>query len=172
LIQSDRLLAALADAGAAGPEPKPVLSDMVVQRTGRVLSTSSVAATMPGPHYATYAASKAFVQSFAEAVRQEVAEAGVTVTALMPGPTDTEFFERAGMQGSNADEGPKDDPADVARDGPRPRDDVADDAARRRESLDEVAGGRVSTAVGRGYPIDIADHPDRRRGVWRCRSTR
>jgi short-subunit dehydrogenase len=96
---------------------KRVLADMVARGEGRVLFTSSVAATMPGPNYATYAASKAFVQSFAEAVRREVAEAGVSVTALMPGPTDTAFFDRAGMEGSRADEGHKDDPADVARDG-------------------------------------------------------
>ena len=82
-----------------------------------MLFTSSVAATMPGPYYATYATSKAFVQSFAEAVRQVVAEAGVTVTALMPGPTDTAFFDRAGMEGSKADESHKDDPADVGCDG-------------------------------------------------------
>ena len=96
---------------------KRVLADMVARGSGRVLFTSSVAATMPGPYYATYAASKSFVQSFAQAVRREVADAGVTVTALMPGPTDTNFFDRAGMQGSKADEGHKDDPADVARDG-------------------------------------------------------
>jgi len=96
---------------------KRVLADMVARGVGRVLFTSSVAATMPGPYYATYAASKAFVQSFAEAVRREVAGAGVTVTALMPGPTDTAFFDRAGMDGSKADEGHKDDPAEVARDG-------------------------------------------------------
>lgn len=96
---------------------KLVLADMVARGDGKVLFTSSVASTMPGPYYATYAASKAFVQSFAEAVRSEVADAGVTVTALMPGPTDTDFFDRAGMQGSKADEGKKDDPADVARDG-------------------------------------------------------
>ena len=96
---------------------KLVLSDMAARGEGRVLFTSSIVATMPGPYYATYAASKAFLQSFAEAVRHEVAGAGVTVTALMPGPTDTEFFERAGMQGSKADKGPKDDPAEVARDG-------------------------------------------------------
>ena len=56
--------------------------------------TSSVAATMPGPYYATYAASKAFLQSFAQAVRHELKDSGVTVTALQPGPTDTEFFDR------------------------------------------------------------------------------
>jgi short-subunit dehydrogenase len=52
---------------------------------------------MPGPYYATYAASKAFLQSFAQAVRFELKDTGVTVTALQPGPTDTEFFDRAGM---------------------------------------------------------------------------
>lgn len=96
---------------------KRVLPGMVARGQGRVLFTSSVAATMPGPYYATYAASKAFVQSFAEAVRDEVADAGVVVTALMPGPTDTKFFARARMWGSRADAGPKDDPAVVARDG-------------------------------------------------------
>ena len=50
---------------------------------------------MPGPYYATYAASKAFIQSFAQALRYELKDTGVTVTALLPGPTDTGFFERA-----------------------------------------------------------------------------
>jgi short-subunit dehydrogenase len=71
---------------------------------------------MPGPYYATYAASKAFLLSFAEAIRHELKDTGVTVTALMPGPTDTEFFDRAGMQDTPVDEGKKDDPAEVARD--------------------------------------------------------
>lgn len=65
---------------------------------GGVLFTSSIAATAPGPYHATYAASKAFLLSFAEALRHEIRDTGVTVTALMPGPTDTEFFDRAGMQ--------------------------------------------------------------------------
>lgn len=63
---------------------------MVRRGSGRILFTSSVAATMPGPYYATHAASKAFVLSFAEALRYEVKGGGVTGTALMPGPTDTE----------------------------------------------------------------------------------
>jgi short-subunit dehydrogenase len=70
---------------------------MVERGAGRVLITSSVAATTPGPYYATYAASKAFLQSFAQAIRFELKDTGVTVTALQPGPTDTEFFDRAGM---------------------------------------------------------------------------
>lgn len=94
-----------------------VAADMVRRGEGRILFTSSLAAAMPGPYYATYAASKAFVQSFAEALRQEVAEQGVVVTALQPGPTDTEFFARADMEGTKADEGSKDDPAKVAKAG-------------------------------------------------------
>jgi short-subunit dehydrogenase len=96
---------------------KRVLPDLVRQGTGRVLFTASIAATMPGPYYATYAASKAFVMSFAEAVRYELKDSGVTVTALMPGPTDTEFFDRAGMQETRVNAGSKDDPAEVAKDG-------------------------------------------------------
>lgn len=94
-----------------------VAEDMVARGAGRILVTSSVAAAMPGPYYTTYAASKSFVQSFAEALRQEVLEHGVSVTALQPGPTDTPFFERAGMEDTKAAQGPKDDPADVARAG-------------------------------------------------------
>jgi short-subunit dehydrogenase len=91
---------------------------LVARGEGRVLMTSSIAASVPGPYYATYAASKAFVQSFAEALRAELAGTGVTVTALQPGPTDTAFFDRAGMQHTRvARSGSLDDPADVARKG-------------------------------------------------------
>jgi short-subunit dehydrogenase len=96
---------------------KKVVPPMVAAGQGRILFTSSIAATMPGPYYATYAASKSFVLSFAEALRHELKDSGVTVTALMPGPTDTAFFERAGLQGTTVDESAKDDPADVAKDG-------------------------------------------------------
>ena len=96
---------------------KRVLPAMVERGQGRVLITSSVAATMPGPYYATYAASKAFLQSFAQAIRFELKDTGVTVTALQPGPTDTEFFERAGMEDTKVAEAKKDDPAEVAKDG-------------------------------------------------------
>jgi uncharacterized protein len=96
---------------------KRVLPAMVERGAGRVLITSSVAATMPGPYYATYAASKAFLQSFAQAIRFELKDTGVTVTALQPGPTDTDFFERAGMEDTKVTDAGKDDPAEVARDG-------------------------------------------------------
>jgi uncharacterized protein len=96
---------------------KRVLPAMVDRGSGGVLFTSSIAATAPGPYQATYAASKAFLLSFAEAVRNELKDTGVTVTALMPGPTDTDFFDRAGMHGTKLDQAKKDDPAEVARDG-------------------------------------------------------
>jgi short-subunit dehydrogenase len=98
---------------------KLLVRDMVARDEGRLLFTASVAATMPGPYYATYAASKSFVQSFAEAIRYELRDTGVSVTSLMPGPTDTNFFNRAGMQDTPVDNASsaKDDAADVARHG-------------------------------------------------------
>lgn len=94
-----------------------IARDMVARGEGRILFTSSVASQMPGPFYTTYAASKSFIQSFALGLREELKDTGVTVTALMPGPTATEFFDRAGMDGTKVAEGPKEDPSDVARAG-------------------------------------------------------
>ena len=96
---------------------KHVAQDMAQRGEGRILLTSSIASTMPGSFQAVYNASKSFVQSFALALREELKDTGVTVTSLMPGPTDTEFFERAGMQDTLVGAGPKDDPAEVAREG-------------------------------------------------------
>jgi uncharacterized protein len=96
---------------------KLVLPRMVERGEGRVLITSSIASTMPGSFQAVYNASKSFVQSFALALREELKDTGVTVTSLMPGPTDTEFFERADMLDTKVGADDKDDPADVARDG-------------------------------------------------------
>jgi short-subunit dehydrogenase len=96
---------------------KLLLPRMVERREGRVLVTSSVASTMPGPFQAVYNASKSFVQSFALALRNELKDTGVTVTSLMPGPTETEFFARADMLDTKVGTGDKDDAADVARDG-------------------------------------------------------
>jgi short-subunit dehydrogenase len=95
---------------------KLLVRQMVKRGEGRLLITSSIAAKMPGPFHATYAASKAFLHSFAEAIRTELKDTGVTVTSLMPGPTDTEFFERAGMEDTRLGTSKKDDPTDVARD--------------------------------------------------------
>jgi short-subunit dehydrogenase len=96
---------------------KYVLPGMVARGDGRVLFTSSIASTMPGAFQAVYNASKSFVQSFALALREELAGSGVTITSLMPGPTATEFFERAEMLDTKVGSGKKDDPRDVARDG-------------------------------------------------------
>jgi uncharacterized protein len=96
---------------------KLVLPDMVERDEGRILFTSSIASTMPGAFQAVYNASKSFVQSFALAIRNELKNTEVTVTALMPGPTDTEFFERADMEETKVGADEKDDPAQVARQG-------------------------------------------------------
>ncbi|PSB54546.1 SDR family NAD(P)-dependent oxidoreductase [Chamaesiphon polymorphus] len=95
---------------------KRVVPDMVARHQGRVLFTSSIASQMPGPYQAVYAASKSFVHSFSQALRNELKDSGVTVTALMPGATDTNFFDRAGLDGTKVGEqDKKDDPAEVAR---------------------------------------------------------
>ncbi len=76
---------------------KLFLPDMVDRKFGRVLNVASTAAYTPGPFLAVYFASKAYVLSFSEAMAEEMKGTGVTVTALCPGPTQTEFAERAGM---------------------------------------------------------------------------
>lgn len=96
---------------------KLVLRDMANRQAGKVLFTSSIAATMPGSYMPVYNASKSFIQSFADAVRDELRNTPITVTALLPGPTDTNFFGRAGMLDSIMGQMPKDSPADVARQG-------------------------------------------------------
>ncbi|MGF2014009.1 MAG: SDR family NAD(P)-dependent oxidoreductase [Nostoc sp. DedVER01b] len=96
---------------------KRVVKDMVERGKGRILFTSSIAALMPGPFETVYAASKAFVHSFSEGLSNEVKDMGVTVTALMPGPTDTNFFHRAGMDDTKVGTDQKDDPAEVAKQG-------------------------------------------------------
>ena len=96
---------------------KLALRDMIARDTGRLLFTSSIAATMPGSFQAVYNASKSFVQSFALALRNELKDTGITITSLMPGPTETEFFERAEMEDTKVGSDEKDDPAQVARQG-------------------------------------------------------
>ncbi|KQW80738.1 SDR family NAD(P)-dependent oxidoreductase [Brevundimonas sp. Root1279] len=83
---------------------------------GRILFTGSIAGLMPGSFQAVYNASKAFVDSFSFALRNELKDSGVSVTVLMPGVTDTEFFERAGLMDTKVGQSDKKmDPADVAR---------------------------------------------------------
>ncbi|MFE7854546.1 SDR family NAD(P)-dependent oxidoreductase [Streptomyces sp. NPDC057403] len=95
---------------------KPLVRAMVARDEGRLLFTSSIAATMPGPFQPIYNATKSFVQSFAQALQNELKDTGVTVTSFMPGPTDTDFFRRADMEeDTRIGAMDKDDPADVAR---------------------------------------------------------
>jgi uncharacterized protein len=96
---------------------KYAVRDMVTQGSGRILFTSSIAAELPAPFLAVYGASKSFVQSFAEALHHELKDTGVTVTSLQPGPTETNFFERADMMDTKVAVEEKDDPAEVARQG-------------------------------------------------------
>jgi uncharacterized protein len=93
---------------------KLVLSDMTERDRGKILFTGSIAGTAPGPYQAVYHASKAFVNSFAHALRNELKDTGVDITLLMPGATDTEFFARAGMEDAKILEGKLDDPEMVA----------------------------------------------------------
>lgn len=96
-----------------------VLKDMVARGSGRVLVTGSIAGYIPGSFNAVYNATKAFVDNFTEALRNELKDVdGVTLTTLMPGATDTEFFERADMLDTRVGQDEhKADPAKVAKDG-------------------------------------------------------
>jgi short-subunit dehydrogenase len=98
---------------------KLFLKDMVKRGEGKVLNTSSIASKSPGPWQSVYHGTKAFVQSFTEAVREEVKDKGIVITALLPGVTDTDFFRKAGMQSSKIaqDKSKMADPAEVAKDG-------------------------------------------------------
>ncbi|MGQ0828403.1 MAG: SDR family NAD(P)-dependent oxidoreductase [Bacteroidota bacterium] len=98
---------------------KLFLKDMVNRGSGKILNTSSIASKTPGPWQSVYHGTKAFVQSFTEAIREEVKDKGITVTALLPGVTDTDFFRKAGMESSKIvqDKSKMADAADVAKDG-------------------------------------------------------
>ncbi|MDR6955808.1 short-subunit dehydrogenase [Ancylobacter sp. 3268] len=91
--------------------------DMRDRDNGRILITGSIAGFMPGSFQAVYNGTKAFLNSFSFALRNELKDTGVTVTCLMPGATDTEFFARAGMLDTKVGQDEKDDPAEVARNG-------------------------------------------------------
>ena len=84
---------------------------------GKILITGSIAGFMPGTYQAVYNATKAFLDSFSFALRAELKDTGVTVTCLMPGATETDFFERADMMDTKVGTAKKDDPADVAKTG-------------------------------------------------------
>jgi short-subunit dehydrogenase len=92
-----------------------VAKDMRARGAGKILITGSIAGFMSGTFHAVYNASKAFVDSFSVALRAELKDSGVTVTCLMPGPTETEFFERADLMDTQVGQSAKDDPAYVAK---------------------------------------------------------
>jgi uncharacterized protein len=89
--------------------------DMRSRSRGRILITGSIAGFIPGTFSAVYNGTKAFIDSFSHALRAELKDSGITVTCLMPGATDTEFFERAHMLDTKVGQQEKDDPAFVAR---------------------------------------------------------
>jgi short-subunit dehydrogenase len=98
---------------------KHVIKEMLKQGQGKILFTASIAGEMVAPREAVYAATKAFVLSFAHSVRYELRDTNITVTALQPGPTDTDFFHRAGMDDTEVGQKGKSEsqPDDVARQG-------------------------------------------------------
>jgi len=94
-----------------------VAREMVARGSGRILITGSIAGHIAGAFQAVYNGSKAFIDSFSDALNNELQDTGVTVTCLKPGPTDTEFFRRADMEDTKVAADDKDDPAAVAQTG-------------------------------------------------------
>lgn len=93
------------------------LKDMVARNEGKVLQLASIASELPGPWHAVYHATKAYVLSFTEALVRELKDSAVTMTALQPGATETDFFNKADMQESKILDTKLSDPASVAKDG-------------------------------------------------------
>lgn len=89
--------------------------DMRARNAGRILITGSIAGFIPGSYQAVYNGTKSFLNSFSFALRNELKDTAISVTCLMPGPTDTRFFERADMLDTEVGQAEKDDPADVAK---------------------------------------------------------
>lgn len=92
-------------------------NDMRQRGAGRIMITGSIAGFIPGSYQAVYNATKAFLNNFGHALRDELKDSGVSVTVLMPGATETAFFERADMLDTKIGTSEKDDPTDVAKAG-------------------------------------------------------
>lgn len=120
------------NAGSVVHLVKLALPGMIERGAGRILITSSIVSLLPGPREAVYSATKAFLASFAAALRHELQGTGVTLTVLLPGATDTGFFARADMEGSVVGRARKADPAAVAR-----------------EACDALWRGRARVVTGR-----------------------
>jgi len=123
--------------------------DMRSRDKGRILITGSIAGFMPGTFQAVYNGTKAFIDSFGFALRDELKDTNVTVTILMPGATETEFFERAHMEDTAVGAGKKDDPEFVAK--------VGWDAMKRGEG-DVVAGwkNKIQSAMSNVMPAGMS----------------
>ncbi len=121
---------------------------MLKRRAGKILVTGSIAGFTPGAYHAVYNGTKAFIDSFCFAIRHELKDTGVTVTCLMPGATETDFFERADMMDTKVGTGKKDDPADVAKTGFQ---------AMMRGDGDVVSGwqNRLQTAIASILPAGV-----------------
>jgi uncharacterized protein len=132
--------------------------DMRARGEGRILITGSIAGFTPGAYQAVYNASKAFIDSFSFAIRNELKDSGVTVTCLMPGATETDFFERADMMDTKVGTMKKDDPADVAKTGY--------DAMMRGDG-DIVAGwhNKLQTAIASVTPAGILAEQHRKQAA-------
>jgi short-subunit dehydrogenase len=122
--------------------------EMRDRNAGRILITGSIAGFMPGAFAAVYNGSKSFIDSFSFALRNELQDTKITVTCLMPGPTDTEFFSRAGMMDTKVGTDKKDDAADVAK--------VGFEAAMRGDG-DVVAGwkNKIETTLANVTPAGV-----------------
>lgn len=125
-----------------------VAREMRERGSGRILVVGSIAGFMPGTYQAVYNGTKAFLDSFAVALRHELDGTGVTVTCLMPGPTDTRFFERADLMDTKVGTGDKHPAGDVAR--------IGFSAMMKGESQ-VVAGfkNKVQAAVAHVMPADV-----------------
>ena len=96
---------------------KAFVQPMVERGDGEILNTSSMAGMAPTPTQSVYAATKSYILSFSESVGHELEGEGITVTALCPGPVDTEFLELEGMENSGVGDGSLNDPESVAKAG-------------------------------------------------------
>jgi short-subunit dehydrogenase len=123
-------------------------NDMRRRNIGKILITGSIAGFIPGSFQAIYNGTKAFLNSFSFALREELKDTQVTVTCLMPGATDTEFFRRADMMDTEVGTTEKDDPAEVAN--------IGFDAMMKGES-DIVSGmkNKIQSAVANVMPAEI-----------------
>src|SRR3954454_16313784 len=141
----------IVDTNVSGPIylVQKVGRDMRTRGQGRILITGSIAGFLPGTYQAVYNATKAFLDSFSFALRHELKDTGVSVTCLMPGATETDFFERADMMDTKIGTSKKDDPADVARTGFE---------AMMKGKGDVVTGwqNKLQTAIASVIPADLA----------------